>query len=822
MQPYRPVSRIPLETYSMLTIRQLSLTALAILIVTTSLRAIEVPPLTEVEPRIEQGLALTVESDGSTDLRRDRHPALYVPSGDAVTPFVKPGPFKATWTGYLNIDLRGRFYFHVSAIGKVKLTIGEKVLLEADSTDLQVHKSSRARLSKGANPIVIEYESPATGDATFRLEWSSSDIAQEPVPSSVFTHDAHDESLRSATRLRAGRKLVANRHCLKCHVSTDESLLSKGMPELGMDVPSLLTAGQRLNTVWMAHWITNPKSLRHSATMPRLFKSKDDAPIDERAWHVAAYLQTLGAATTAKPFIAQADDLKAGGELFAQFNCIACHKLPAHSDTATDSNRISLKGIADKYKPAGLRDFLMNPQQHYSWNPMPNFQLTERQATQLAFFLFSKATPELQPIASLPQPDARKGRELVDQAGCISCHALPSGNRPAVPGIADLLKSSFDSGCMAESSSPDDAAPDFAFSEDERAALTAFAATDWKSLHQVSMSEFATRQLQDARCVHCHRFDAKQTLLDATKAEVTAFAKPVAINEGEDEGKGHHQQVIPPLTNTGDQLQPTWMADRISGRMSYEPRPWLHARMPAFPVRAQGIAKGLSLQHGWKPVDPQSLTIDDEKVGVGEKLASVQNGFSCVNCHAVGDKPAIAVFEGEGINLSYVADRLRPAYFYRWMMDPKRIDPATIMPKFADAEGYTQLFEVYGGDGRKQFEALWHYIHKVKVQPQSSNDVDTAELVKIGETVYKQICFACHAPNLPQQVAPPLEGLLGKERKFRDGTTATADEAYIIQSIIEPQAKVVDGFSPVMPALKALLTEQQINGVVEYVKSLSK
>ena len=47
-----------------------------------------------------------------------------------------------------------------------------------------------------------------------------------------------------------------------------------------------------------------------------------------------------------------------------------------------------------------------------------------------------------------------------------------------------------------------------------------------------------------------------------------------------------------------------------------------------------------------------------------------------------------------------------------------------------------------------------------------------------------------------------------------------ADEAYIRESILQPQAKVVAGFEPVMPTFQGLVTEEQVVQLIEYVKSL--
>ena len=46
----------------------------------------------------------------------------------------------------------------------------------------------------------------------------------------------------------------------------------------------------------------------------------------------------------------------------------------------------------------------------------------------------------------------------------------------------------------------------------------------------------------------------------------------------------------------------------------------------------------------------------------------------------------------------------------RWMLNPYRINPATIMPKFADEEGRSGLIDLLEGNALRQFDAVWHYL----------------------------------------------------------------------------------------------------------------
>jgi cytochrome c oxidase subunit 2 len=70
--------------------------------------------------------------------------------------------------------------------------------------------------------------------------------------------------------------------------------------------------------------------------------------------------------------------------------------------------------------------------------------------------------------------------------------------------------------------------------------------------------------------------------------------------------------------------------------------------------------------------------------------------------------------------------------------------------------------------------------------------------------------------------APNLVGLYGNPVPLEDGRTVIADENYIRESIVNPTAKVVSGFRPIMPVFQGLLNEEQLNELVAYVKSLNQ
>lgn len=80
-------------------------------------------------------------------------------------------------------------------------------------------------------------------------------------------------------------------------------------------------------------------------------------------------------------------------------------------------------------------------------------------------------------------------------------------------------------------------------------------------------------------------------------------------------------------------------------------------------------------------------------------------------------------------------------------------------------------------------------------------------------------CLACHSIDGSTVVGPTWKGLYGHEVTLSDGSKVTADSDYIAESIRDPNAKVVEGFPPVMPPF-AYLSDQDIADIIAYIKSL--
>ncbi len=664
----------------------------------------ERPKGPRLAPGKELGLALTLSRGEVRDTRAARLVALDVPEGTPPSPFLAPGPFRATWEGDLGIPFRGEYTFAASGRGTIRVEVNGKVALEGSGDDLGKIQGKPAKLRKGANKLVVTYDAPTAGDAAVRLAWSSEDFAREPIGPVSLARDLAIPALLEGTKLREGRALLADLRCLHCHAPTAPIEGPGRMPELATDAPSLADVGARLKADWVARWVADPKAFRANATMPRVLHGPDAA---DQGRDIAAYLATLGQPEgSAAP---GPGSVEAGGRLFANLGCVGCHTLPDRDDTADDARRVPLRFVGAKWRPQALVAFLERPDRHYAWIKMPNFHLTADEAAKLAAYV---ASPPAQDMGDPPpgKADPERGKSLLASSGCVNCHTLPSISTTAKgPAFASIPPEGLSRGCLAPADAPDRKAPDFHLGEGQVRALQAIAKVGLDSLTRDAEPECAERQVKSLRCNACHKRDGHDDAWTDLKVETDKLLAGAPLDERDPDGLPYPaDQVRPSLTWTGEKLRPEWSSAFIAGRVPYKPRPYLRARMPAFAVRADGLARGLALEHGFPSTSPPDAESDPDLLPEAMQLVK-NSGLNCVSCHNIGKVAAVGVFEAPGINFRHVKERIRPDYFARWVRAPIRVEPDTKMPTYFNGEASVQP-AILGGKADAQIDALWNYL----------------------------------------------------------------------------------------------------------------
>jgi len=117
----------------------------------------------------------------------------------------------------------------------------------------------------------------------------------------------------------------------------------------------------------------------------------------------------------------------------------------------------------------------------------------------------------------------------------------------------------------------------------------------------------------------------------------------------------------------------------------------------------------------------------------------------------------------------------------------------------------------------------WVYVMEPQdYQAWLSGGTGGGSLADAGEKLFIELgCVNCHKPDSSGR-CPSLVGVFGTEVALAGGGRVKADEAYIRESILQPAAKVVATYQPIMPTFQGVVTEEGILELVEYVKRLGK
>jgi cytochrome c oxidase subunit 2 len=102
-----------------------------------------------------------------------------------------------------------------------------------------------------------------------------------------------------------------------------------------------------------------------------------------------------------------------------------------------------------------------------------------------------------------------------------------------------------------------------------------------------------------------------------------------------------------------------------------------------------------------------------------------------------------------------------------------------------------------------------------------ANQTPTSDGRETGAALFHRLgCINCHVSGHAES-APELAGVWQSRVKLQDQSTVIANESYLRESILNPNAKVVRGYSPVMPTFQGLVSEDEVTALIAYLKSLA-
>ncbi|MGB1259437.1 MAG: c-type cytochrome, partial [Akkermansiaceae bacterium] len=658
---------------------------------------------------LKPGLEQVITSQQAEDRRVVRLPAIYVGKGDNPTDMIAGHgafPFTSKWVGYLNIAARITPRFSLSGVGQATLKIdGKKVLKLNGKFDGKI--SDPIQLDPGAHQFELIYlsqrESGKHNAAQVRTLWQAEGIPLQSIPPKHFKHQPN-KTLAQALAVRHGRDLVLQQNCTQCHHDANKSPL----PELLQQGPDLTGIGGRAQAGWLAQWLATPHALKPGTTMPAFVDASTKQGKQDAA-DMAAYLASLqGEKLTDVAF--GKDDAKLGGNRFHMLGCAACHTLPSKPFDA-QGKRTPLNNIHTKFTPASLVAFLKDPNKYHQTIKMPDFQLGDEEARQLAAYLHVGSNGKGNEATELPSiGDAARGKQLIGKHNCAECHQGVAAASTKLPDFTAVLgKSWLKHGCA--SADKPSATPKLNLTKEERVSLEAYRAAlagrHIGTLAHTSSYDYAERQFKLLNCNACHARDDQASLLAKYHSDSKHLTKGIP-----EDHRFKVDQSRPHMTYIGEMLHTDYLQDMLGGKVKERARPWLAMRMPAFHNQNDLMARGLAAQHGMEPSKVDTANLDPQKVEAGKKLIGSSGGFACTICHANGQAKALAAFEVEGVNFDRVARRLRGGYYHRWMENPQSVTSNTKMPRYTT--GNKSPLPDYNGDAQKQFDAIMEYFKSLE------------------------------------------------------------------------------------------------------------
>ncbi len=301
-------------------------------------------------------------------------------------------------------------------------------------------------------------------------------------------------------------------------------------------------------------------------------------------------------------------------------------------------------------------------------------------------------TPD-KPVFTIDPKLVEQGRTLFATVGCASCHSMTIDGKA----IASELKAKplselgASSGCLAEKIPGK--APKYGLTSTQRASL----ALGIKAQPAEATSETVHRTLAAMNCYACHQRDRLGGVEQARDAFFESRQKEM----------GEEGRLPPTLTGVGDKLRPEWLR-HVLHNSADDRKQYMVTKMPKFGPNNVEPLVGMFASVDQKPDSmPKAdfLEPDYRVKAAGRHLVGGQ-ALSCIKCHDFGPHPSTGV---RAINLTTMTQRLRPDWFYRYVLDPQAYRKGTRMPA-PWPFGQATVRDVLKADVNLQVQAVWVYL----------------------------------------------------------------------------------------------------------------
>ena len=588
----------------------------------------------------------------------------------------------------------------------------------------------------------------------------------------VYVPGAENLNVAYATYERAG--------CYACHKS-------KGFEGLRKPGPTLTKINAKLTPEWVKTWIRNPKAVKPTTWMPRVWynsnsSSPEDAIRNEAEINAAvAYLFANTEAYESEVKNPPMGNAASGEAIVKNIGCLGCHVLTEKDRGEVGPHRTfgqPLQNIGNKTTYEWLFNWVRNPKHYNAETYMPDMRLTDPQVADVATFLSglkeaggdaAKANPDQAAVdevlldymkAVMPFEDAkaaiakmdpatkqeRLGQRVINRYGCYSCHLI-KGFETTQPIGTDL----------SEEGSKLVSRLDFALIED----IPHSSKIGWfnqklrdprifdkgkvvNQLDKLRMPNYEFSDVEVQRLLTAimsfqreiqpqQSMPAKTARRDYIVQGRALVSRRNCVGCHQIEGNGGdfaklvpEPTLAPPvLTGEGAKVNHDWLYAFLRGPITI--RPWLNVRMPTFGLDDRNLNNVISY-FGAVSNEMESFRaphVVQTSVQANAAGKELFDLLKCQQCHVLGAIPKDQPTSNLAPDLRMAPERLQADWILDWLKNPAAILSGTRMPAFWP-DHPKSFYPQFGGGAEAQIRAIRDYLMTFKGGPSPMGNTRTA------------------------------------------------------------------------------------------------
>jgi mono/diheme cytochrome c family protein len=617
---------------------------------------------------------------------------------------LEPGPFHATWKGFLMSQAPGMYHIHAYVSGELEISLNGKLLLDGNTSSPSWIAATPVDLPFDWHPLEVRYQK-RNDTAALSLYWSGPRFRLEPIGSG---HLYHQAGTTPASLFPRGELLVHALRCGACH--------HFGASDLPYAAPSLDRLSGNIRPGWLVEWLTDQGQRSEDKTpdapvrlMPSFGFSREDAEA------VTAYLldqqeQRPSPQSPGRSADVLQGDPDSGERLFLTVGCLACHRVGQHGSSPLFGGG-DLSHVAAKRPDHFFALWLAEPGSLNKNHRMPRFELADKERADLAAYLVAqKGEPTAYRAPAASAELVRHGQTLFGEHRCLACHDALLGQQQGQSSQAKSrlsAASNWDQACTGQPGA-DRHRPGYRLAPRDRHAVQEYISVVSQLSRPGQDHGDGSWLLAQNNCLACHAGEQSEGIAAVLPSVISAHPELAELRAA----------LVPPsLAGVGDKLHDRALADAIR-RTGGTLRPWLAVRMPSFSFFSDEQLAALVryfVQRDRIPDGPHTATEPPEDPSpsiAGVRLVTA-DGFGCTSCHAVGSVAAPkAPLAARGPDLAMLGQRIRFPWFDRWVRNPIRFSPRMEMPSLE-----VPVRGVLGNDLDAQLAAVWRVLNEPGFRP---------------------------------------------------------------------------------------------------------